>query len=85
MTAAALSPNAVDLILRTYTSVYTISEDGLNDDTLWDEKDLCPQPSAPEAQGETISFSRDGNAYYTLSEGRDQTLYRYDKNLDLEE
>ncbi|MEC7984632.1 MAG: hypothetical protein VX278_05680 [Myxococcota bacterium] len=78
ITAAALSPNAVDLIVRTYTSVYILPEEGLNDSSLWNENTICQQPAAPEAQGETIAFSQDGSAYFTLSEGSQQSLYRYD-------
>ncbi len=37
----------------------------------------CLIPLAPEPQGEILAIDADGTAYFTLSEGSDQPLWRY--------
>ncbi|MDD2331466.1 MAG: hypothetical protein PHI68_02305 [Candidatus Cloacimonetes bacterium] len=78
ITAADMSPNGDQIILKTYTAVYK-----------WDVKKkqsvaealqgkMSSLPYQLEPQGEGICFDHKGDAYYTLSErSKDKPLYLY--------
>jgi hypothetical protein len=77
VTGGAVAPDGRKVVIRTYTDAYE-----------WDVKDgdiaaalvggtprRAPLPGEP--QGEAISFTADGAAYVTASEGRAQPLHRW--------
>jgi len=70
------------ILIRTYTRAYTWSRrdgESLADALLTVP---CPVPTVgfglPVDQYESIAFSHDGGAYYTLSEGSRSSIYRFD-------
>jgi hypothetical protein len=68
VTAAALSPDGKEVIIKTYTDLYYYtknSNEAINE-TL--QKAYLKIPYTLEPQGEAISFASDNSGFYTLSE-----------------
>jgi hypothetical protein len=78
VTAGDISPDGSQILIRTYTSAYLwLRSPGESvADSL--KREPCPVPLANEPHGETIAFSADGKAYFTVSEGANPKLFRFD-------
>lgn len=83
MTAADISPNGNEVLIKNYLNVYHWSKTG--NETI--PELLATDPSrleyTVEPQGESIAWHTDGNSYFTLSEaGNNQPviLYNYTRN-----
>jgi hypothetical protein len=76
VTGGDLTPDGRTLVLRTYLNVWLwpIGRDEPLEQAL--RRAPCRPPSPPEPQGEAIAFDLDPPTYWTLSEGRNQPLYR---------
>ena len=76
-TAGDISPLGDFVLVRSYADAFawlrgpgqTIGEAMLGDP--------CSMPLVAEQQGETIAIDADGRAYFTLSEGTNQPLWRF--------
>ena len=77
-----LSADGKKLILRGRETVfyYDVLTQGGNFDVLAAVSETTPVelPAQTEDLGAAIAWSVDGNSYYTLGEGDNQPLYRYD-------
>ena len=69
ITGADFSPDGQTMAIRTYTDVYFFASSGIHQPLIWNEGGFCHGTAAIEEQGEAITFSPDGNGYYTISEG----------------
>jgi hypothetical protein len=83
-TAGDVSPDGTRWLLRNYNKAYLWRRSLDSQGTPL----TLPQtfsgmrfdvPLSPEPQGETVAFAMDGSGYYSLSEGKNQTLYFYPK------
>ncbi|NUO50744.1 MAG: hypothetical protein HOV80_17980 [Polyangiaceae bacterium] len=76
VTAGDVHPDGTSVLLRTYTSVffYPIGPGQTVSQALG--KTPCELPAPMEQQGESIAWDRQGNAFFTLSEGASQTVHR---------
>jgi len=79
LTGGDISPDGSKIVLRTYNRIFVF---------LWQEgqslgdalaAEPCPAPAPQERQGEAVAFGPAGLTYWTLSEGRNQKLYRIDQ------
>lgn len=79
VTGGDINASGSQIALRTYSAVRIyLRNAGMSvADALKTEP--CEVPQASEGQGETVGFSPAGDAYYTLSEGSTQPLYRFER------
>lgn len=76
LTAGDVRQDGSAVILRTYTNAFAwVRPEGPLHAAFVGQP--CANPVANEAQGETIAFTADGAAYFTISEGANPTIYRY--------
>jgi hypothetical protein len=75
VTAADISPDGTMIALRGYDEVWMWAR---NDRAVADAflAEPCRAPATEEIQGEALSFSADGSAYITISEGSNPTVWR---------
>jgi hypothetical protein len=76
VTGGDVHPSGASVLLRTYSGVwhYAMGPGETVGQAL--SRPPCEVPSALEQQGETVAWSMDGGAYFTLSEGAAQDLER---------
>ncbi len=83
VTAADISPDGSEVLMKNLLMVlYWKRKPGESIIDMF-KRPAQRQPYIPEPQGEAITFARDGNGYYTLSEaalGMDAILYFYERN-----
>ena len=77
ITCADITSDGVTLLLRTYSAVIAIDARIL-DGELTESPDWCMLESAPEAQGESITFLSSDSQYVTISEGDHPRIYGFD-------
>jgi hypothetical protein len=77
VTAGDVSPDGSWILIRTYTTAFLWRREGEESLVAALARTPCSAALAKESQGETIAFSPDGSAYYTLSEGRNPSLFRF--------
>lgn len=79
VTAGDVSPAGDEVLLRTYSAIkrYRRGPGMTVAAALMTEP--CELPTARESQGETVAFSADGQAYFTVSEGERPPLHRFDR------
>ncbi|MGC4064245.1 MAG: hypothetical protein QM784_06290 [Polyangiaceae bacterium] len=77
VTAGDISADGSLILIRTYTTAYLWRRDQTDSVAAALRREPCPALLAKEPQGETIAFSADGRAYFTLSEGHYPALYRF--------
>ncbi len=82
VTAGDVSPAGDEVLVRTYSAIkrYRRGPGVTVAAALMTEP--CELPVARERQGETVTFSADGQAYFTVSEGEQPPLYRYDRRAN---
>lgn len=75
-TSASVHPDGTRVLLRTYGRLWELRAPGAR--SLEDVFDATPVevPSAPQPQGEAITYSADGMAYYFASEGVGSPIFR---------
>jgi hypothetical protein len=78
VTAGDISPDGSQILIRTYTSAFLWLRNSTESVELALTREPCKVPLSHEPQGETIAFSASGKAYYTVSEGKEPKLYRFD-------
>lgn len=78
LTAADISVDGSQILLRSYASVYLYPRPQGTPLAEALAQTPCELPKPSERQGETIAWSPDSKSYFTLSEGRGQTLFRFD-------
>jgi hypothetical protein len=78
VTAGDISPDGSQILIRTYTSAFLWLRNSTESVELALTREPCKVPLSHEPQGETIAFAATGNAYYTVSEGKEPKLYRFD-------
>lgn len=66
ITSAAMSPDAKELILKTYTTLYHYTIDKNIETTLQQQPTKLPYLIEP--QGEAIAFAADNSGFFTISE-----------------
>jgi hypothetical protein len=69
VTGAAISPDGSSIVLRTYFSVDEFRSTGADVAAAFATAP-CPLPPPFEGQGEAITYTRDGTATVTVSEGK---------------
>ncbi len=80
VTAADISPNGKQIIIKTYTGVYRLKRSVKKPLEAALQNKLKPLPYTLEPQGEALCWDHKGKGYYTLSEsdGKNQpNLYYY--------
>lgn len=79
VTGGDISPDGRYIALRTYGAVHLyLRNSGVSvADAL--KASPCEVPQAAEGQGEAVAFAADGKAYYTVSEGSAQPIWRFAK------
>ncbi|MCL7987555.1 hypothetical protein M8998_06355 [Sphingobacterium sp. lm-10] len=80
VTAADISPNGQDILIRNLTNIYHWRRDPSQSVISALQKAYTEIPYAPEPQGEAIAFDRNSRSFYTISErplGLDSYLYQY--------
>ena len=76
ITAGDIHPCGNAVLLRTYGGVYRLTlPSGASFDTLFSQPLEALTPSPPDIFGESITWSADGQGYFTTSEGSGQPLY----------
>jgi hypothetical protein len=75
-TSASIHPDGTRILLRTYGRVWELRAPGAR--SIEDVLDATPVevPSAPQPQGEAVTYSADGSAYFLGSEGVGSPLFR---------
>lgn len=79
VTAADVSPDGRELLVRTYRAVLLWTREP---EEPWREVIARPRrllPSAPEPQGEAIAFTADGAAYVTIGEGEGVPIWLFER------
>lgn len=66
--SASISPNAKEVIIKTYTNLYYYTKEASQPISVALEKQPSTLDYQVEPQGEAISFSLDNKGFYTLSE-----------------
>ncbi|MEZ4371043.1 MAG: hypothetical protein R3B07_09460 [Polyangiaceae bacterium] len=79
VTGGDISPDGRYIALRTYGAVHLyLRGSGVSvADAL--KASPCEVPQAAEGQGEAVAFAADGSAYFTVSEGNVQPIWRFAK------
>ncbi len=79
ITAGDISPDGRFVLVKTYTRAYlwTRPEGATIEQTFATEP--CDVPLAVEPQGEAIGFAADGMGYFTVSEGKMQPVYFFER------
>lgn len=79
VTGGDISPDGRYIALRTYGAVHLyLRSSGVSvADAL--KASPCEVPQAAEGQGEAVAFAADGGAYFTVSEGSAQPIWRFAK------
>lgn len=83
VTAADISPNGNEVLIKNYLNVYHWTKTGSESISELLGTEASRLPYTVEPQGESIAFDSNGNAYFTLSEaGNNQpvVLYNYSRN-----
>jgi hypothetical protein len=76
ITAGDIHPCGNAVLLRTYAGVYRLTlPAGADFDTIFSQPLEPLTPSPPDILGESITWSADGQGYFTTSEGSGQPLY----------
>jgi hypothetical protein len=72
-----ISADGKQILLKSYINVYYWKRDG--NEPIWQTLTRKPQKLnyKREKQGEAIAFAPDGKAYYTISEGTNAPIYKY--------
>ena len=81
--SAALSPDAKEIVVKTYLSLSYYKLEGAEKIETALQKNPVALPYLAEPQGEAITFRNDNSGYFTLSEkgfGADAKLYFYKRN-----
>jgi hypothetical protein len=81
--SAALSPDAKEIVVKTYLSLSYYKLEGSEKIETALQKNPVALPYLAEPQGEAITFRNDNSGYFTLSEkgfGADAKLYFYKRN-----
>ncbi len=83
-TAGDVSPDGTRWLLRNYNRTYLWRRPLDFQGTLFTLPETFSGvrfdvPLSPEPQGETVAFALDNSGYYSLSEGKNQSLYFYPK------
>ncbi|MDQ3033399.1 MAG: hypothetical protein M3Y87_13355 [Myxococcota bacterium] len=82
VTAADLSPDGRELLVRTYRSVLWWRR---GESETWAAslaRDPRHLPRAPEPQGEAVAFARDREGYFTISEGTNAPVWFYQRHCE---
>jgi hypothetical protein len=68
VTAADISTNGAEILLKTYSGVYYWKRN--SDETITNllQREALSLPYVPEGQGEAVAFNLNGSGYYTTSE-----------------
>lgn len=77
VTAADIAPDGSTILIRTYHQVLAFERIGKRPVASAFTEPPCAAPQADEPQGETVAFSADGAAYFTVSEGAAAPLHRF--------
>ena len=83
VTSAALSPDAKELVVKTYTALYYYKVNAGEKIEAALQKTYSSLPYIIEPQGEAVCFRNDNSGYFTLSElglSAKQQLYFYKRN-----
>lgn len=73
-----ISRDGRQIILKTYTNVYYWLRNGKESISQTLKRMPIKLTYKPEPQGEAVGFTPDGKAYYSISEGKNAVIYRYD-------
>ena len=73
-----ISRDGRQIILKTYTNVYYWLRNGKESISQTLKRTPTKLPYIMEPQGEAVGFTPDGKAYYSISEGKNAVIYRYD-------
>lgn len=77
VTAGDWHPDGERFAIRTYANIYTFELDGMEPGDAFASASLTERIRG-EIQGEAIAYGEDGAALWTLAEGQNQALWRYD-------
>jgi hypothetical protein len=77
-TAADVSPDGSELVVRTYAAVLVWHRQASTSVADALATAPCQGPVPPESQGEAVAFHTDGRGYVTMSEGAGPVLHQYD-------
>lgn len=72
-----ISRDGRQIILKTYTNIYYWLRNGKEPISQTLRRMPTKLPYTLEPQGEAVGFSPDGKAYYSISEGKNAVIYRY--------
>lgn len=77
ITAGDISFDGSQILIKSYEKVFYWKRDA--GEPVWKtlQKPYIELPYTLERQGEAISFNTEGNAYFTTSEGRNATIFKY--------
>ncbi|MBS1660711.1 MAG: hypothetical protein JST68_06630 [Bacteroidetes bacterium] len=77
VTGGSIAHDGSQILLKTYSQVYYWKRGSAT--SVWKamQSSFRSLPYTPEPQGEAIGFTVDGKGYYTVSEGKNPTLYHY--------
>lgn len=73
ITGGDIHPDGSTILLRTKEHLFEYALDGAVEDALAAKP--CGLPLANEEQGESVTWTKSGDAYVTLSEGKNQSLH----------
>jgi hypothetical protein len=78
VTSGDISADGSLIVIRTYTHAFLWLRH--KNESVADslKREPCTAPLAHESQGETIAFSPDAKSYYTVSEGKEPKIFRFD-------
>lgn len=79
VTSGDISPDGSMILIRSYSTAYLwMRRDGESVAECVKRKP-CPAPLSRNRHGEAIAFSPDGQSYYTVSEGFEPEILRFDR------
>ena len=76
ITSASIHPDGSWVVIRNYLSARMYHRGAADDWATVFQQEPCSLPLPLQQQGETISFSPDGNSLWTVSEGEKQMIYQ---------
>jgi len=79
VTSGDISPDGSMVLIRSYTTAYLWMRSNGESVVECIQREPCSVPLSLDRHGEAIAFSPDGQSYYTVSEGLEPEILRFDR------
>jgi len=79
VTSGDISPDGTMVLIRSYTTAYIWMRRDGESVAECVRREPCPVPLSLNRHGEAIAFSPNGQSYYTVSEGLEPEILRFDR------